>query len=180
MSRPALLTAEELMHVNLPNKRTELVRGVLVVRKPPGYIHGYVILKLALAIGNFVDARKLGDVVTADAGFKLFSDPDTVRGPDLAFISRARVPTPRPAGFASFAPDLAIEVRSPGDRAGEIREKVADWLGGGSKLVWIIDPVRRSADIHRADGTTVHIDEEGVLEGEHVLPGFRHTLAKIF
>jgi Uma2 family endonuclease len=175
-----LLTAEELMHINLPNKRTELVRGVLVVREPPGYIHGYVILKLAVAISSFVDARTLGDVVTADAGFKLFSNPDTVRGPDLAFISRARVPSPRPAGFASFAPDLAIEVRSPGDRAGEIREKVADWLGGGSKLVWIIDPARRTADVYRADGTTGHINEEGELDGEDILPGFVHALAKIF
>jgi Uma2 family endonuclease len=180
MSRTALLTADDLMHISLPDKRTELVRGVLVVHEPPGFIHGYVVHRLVLAIGNYVDANQLGMVVTADAGFKLFSNPDTVRGPDLAFISHARMPTPPPAGYASFAPDLAVEVRSPGDRAGELREKVADWLGGGSKLVWIIDPTRRSADVHRANATTSHIGSDGTLDGEDVLPGFLHPLAKIF
>lgn len=180
MRRSALLTADELLHLNLPNKRTELVRGVLIVSEPPGYHHGLVVVKLARAIADFVDARHLGDVLAGDAGFKLFSDPDTVRGPDVAFISRSRAPTPPPKGFAAFAPDLAIEVRSPDDRAGELRDKVADWLNAGTKLVWVVDPVRRSADVHRADGSTTHVDEDGLLVGEDVLPGFALALVKIF
>lgn len=180
MHRSALLTADELLHINLPNKRTELVRGVLVVREPPGYNHGYVASKLAREIGNYAVARDLGDVLVCDSGFHLFSNPDTVRGPDVAFVSRARAPVPRPAGFAPMAPDLAIEVRSPGDTAGELREKVADWLGAGCRLVWIVDPARRSADVHRADGTTSHIGDGGALDGEDVLPGLSIPLASCF
>jgi len=110
---PALLTAEELMRLNLPNKRTELVRGVLVVREPAGYLHVDTAARLMLAIGDHVGAHDLGRAFAAETGFTLARKPDTVRAPDVAFISRARLPDPPPRGFAEMAPDLAVEVRSP-------------------------------------------------------------------
>src|SRR5436189_6060626 len=95
MTRSALITADELLHINLPNKRTELVRGVLVVSEPPGYNHGYVVVRLASALDAYARAHELGDVLAGDSGFKLSSNPDTVRGPDVAFVGRTRVSTPR-------------------------------------------------------------------------------------
>jgi Uma2 family endonuclease len=177
---PALITADELLHLNLPNKRTELVKGSLVVREPAGYQHGEVAMNIATAINSIVRADNLGRVLAAETGFKLASNPDTVRAPDVAFVSRERVPESSPRGFASFAPDLAVEVLSPADRPGEVLEKVADWLSAGTRLVWVVDPVRRNARIYRADGSESIRAEGDTLEGEDVVPGFSCQLRDIF
>ncbi len=174
-----LMTAEELLHVHMPNKRVELVRGVLVVSEPPGYFHGEITARLTKVLSNYADPDDLGRVLAGDAGFKLATDPDTVRGPDVAFIRRERQPHPSPRGFAAFPPDLAVEVLSPNDRPGEILAKVADWLSAGARLVWVVDPERRIARIYRADGTQAAIHEHEQLDGEDILPGFSCVLANL-
>jgi Uma2 family endonuclease len=173
------MTAEELLRLNLPNKRTELVRGVLVVREPAGYQHGDVAMRLAAAIFTHVQARGLGRVFAAETGFTLARKPDTVRAPDVAFISTARLPDPPPRGFAELAPDLAVEVLSPDDRPGEVLAKVADWLNAGARLVWVVDPVRVLARVYRADGSESILDDADALRGEDVLPGFEYPLSAI-
>jgi Uma2 family endonuclease len=180
MTTPALLTAEELLHLNLPNKRAELVRGVLIVREPAGYVHGDVAMRLGARIHAFVESHGLGRVFAAETGFTLQREPDTVRAPDVAFISRARLPEPPPRGFAEMAPDLAIEVLSPDDRPAEVLEKVADWLKAGARLVWVVDPARRSARVYRADGGESVLGAAEALDGEDVLPAFVCPLGEIF
>ena len=173
------MTAEELLRLNLPNKRTELVRGVLVVREPAGYQHGDVAMRLAAAIYAHVEAHGLGRVFAAETGFTLERNPDTVRAPDVAFISTARLPDPAPRGFAELAPDLAVEVLSPDDRPGEVLAKVGNWLTAGARLVWVVDPVRVLARLYRADGSESTLSETDVLRGEDVLPGFEYPLSAI-
>jgi len=179
MSPPALLTADELQHVYVPDKRVELVRGLLVVRELPGMRHARVAMDLALALGAHVRAAALGRVY-AEAGFKLASNPDTVRSPDVAFIRRDRIPDPEPTGFAHFAPDLVVEVISPGDRAGEVLAKVADWLSAGTRLVWVLDPARRVARVYRDDGTEQILTADESLDGGDVVPGFSCPVGEIF
>lgn len=179
MSPPALLNADELLHLNLPNKRTELVRGQLIVREPAGFRHGAVASRLHFAIMSHVHVNDLGLVLAAETGFKLASDPDTVRAPDVAFVRRERLPDPLPTSFAAMAPDLVVEVLSPDDRPGEVLAKVADWLSAGCRLVWVVDPGRRNANVYRADGSESLLAQDGVLEGEDVLPGFAQPLATI-
>ena len=179
MSPPALLTADELQHVYVPDKRVELVRGLLVVRELPGMRHARVAMDLALALGAHVRAAALGRVY-AEAGFKLASNPDTVRGPDVAFIRRDRIPDPEPTGFAHFAPDLVVEVISPGDRPGEVLAKVADWLSAGTRLVWVLDPARRVARVYRDDGTEQILTADESLDGGDVVPGFSCPVGEIF
>jgi Uma2 family endonuclease len=174
------LTAEELLHLNLPNKRTELVRGALIVREPAGYRHGDVAARLLTMIGAFVYANKLGRVLAAETGFTLARNPDTVRAPDVAFITSARAPDPPPRGFAELAPDLAVEVLSPGDRPGEVLAKVGDWLDAGCRLVWVIDPERRKAQAFRADGAVTLLSGDETLDGEDVLPGLSCRLREVF
>ena len=176
MSAPALLTAEDLLRLNLPNKRTELVRGRLVVREPAGYQHGNIAMRIGSAIHQHVEANSLGEVFAAETGFTLARAPDTVRAPDVAFIRSERLLSPPPRGFAELAPDLAVEVLSPDDRPGEVLEKVGDWLNAGTLLVWVVDPRRRIARVYRADGSESHLDDNGSLEGEELLPGFRMSL----
>lgn len=172
MAPSDLMTADDLSGLNVQDKRTELVRGRLVVREPAGFRHGAVTMLLAERIVGFVRENRLGLVVAAETGFKLFSDPDTVRAPDIGFISAARVPDPLPRGYAAFAPDLAVEVLSPDDRPGEVLAKVADWLRAGCRLVWVIDPETRLARVYREDGSESTIGDGETLDGETVLPEF--------
>jgi Uma2 family endonuclease len=176
---PSLMTAHELLQVNIPDKQVELVRGVLVVREPPGFQHGAIVVRLAARLFQHIEANKLGLVVVADSGFKLAADPDTVRGPDIAVIREGRVPEPLPTGFAAIPPDLAVEIRSPSDRPGDILGKVADYLVAGTALVWVIDPAHRVAHVYRQDGTEALLGAGDALDGEDVLPGFVLSLATI-
>src|SRR2546423_4049054 len=176
---PALMTADELLHTSIPDKRVELVRGILVVREPAGYRHGRVSMNLAVLLSKHVEGTEAGQVVSGDTGFKLTSDPDTVRAPDVAFISRARLPDPQTRGFPALGPDLVVEVLSPDNRPGETLAKIGDWLEAGVRLVWVIDPERRVARVYRRDGTETHLGESGIIEGEDVLPGFSCSLTSI-
>ena len=180
VSEAGVMTADDLLRLNMPNKRTELVRGQLIVREPAGYVHGDIAVRLTVAIANHVERNGLGRVFAAETGFKLASNPDTVRAPDVAFISSERLPDPPPRGFAAMAPDLAVEVLSPDDRPGEVLNKVGDWLDGGCRLVWVVDPERRVARVYRADGSAMQLEADGVLDGESVVPGFAHDLRRVF
>jgi len=176
---PELMTAEQLLEVSIPGKQVELVRGRLVVKEPPGYLHATVVARLAAELVNYARAQNLGQVVAGDPGFTLSRGPDTVRAPDVAFVQRARVPDPVPAAFAEFAPDLAVEVLSPHDRPGETLAKIGDWLDAGTRVVWVIDPARRQARVYRQDGTEAVLSETDALRGEDVLPGFSCDIAAI-
>ncbi|MEO7998969.1 MAG: Uma2 family endonuclease [Gemmatimonadaceae bacterium] len=182
-----LMTAEQLLTYDARGQRTELVRGRLVVKEPAGYVHGSIAARVLVRIAVFLEtdqrvrsaAHPLGDVLAAETGFTLQRRPDTVRAPDVAFVAWERIPIER-AGFAELAPDLAVEVLSPGDRAGEVLAKVADWLNAGTSLVWVIDPARRVARVYRADGTESIAHDDSALEGEAVLPGLVMPLAVLF
>lgn len=176
---PELMTADQLLRAHLPDRRAELIRGVLVVREPAGGRHGRVAGTLARLIGNHVHEHGLGVVYGAETGFTLARQPDTVRAPDVAFVHRDRVPTPEPVGFLPLAPDLAVEILSPGDRPGETLAKVGDWLEAGTQLIWVIDSDRRQARVYRQDGTETTIGVTESLTGEDVLPGFSCSLAQI-
>jgi Uma2 family endonuclease len=175
---PTLMTAEALLHASIPDKRSELVKGVLVVREPAGDRHGRVTMNLAIRLGTWVEHAGAGQLFAAETGFMLFRAPDTVRAADIAFVRRERLPEAIP-GFPELAPDLVVEVLSPGDRAGETLAKVGDWLDAGTRLIWVIDPERRMARIYRPDGTETFISEKDSLDGEDVLPGFRCILATV-
>jgi len=180
MSPPAaLMTADELLRTHVPNKRAELLRGVLVVREPAGSRHGLVTMNLGAELALYAKQTGAGGVYAAETGFKLASDPDTVRAPDIAFVTRERLPPPNTTGYPALAPDLAVQVLSPGDRPGEVLAKVADWLSAGTRLVWVVDPERRLARVYRHDGSEAIVTAEGALDGEDVLPGFSCSLASI-
>ena len=185
---PALMTAEELLTYPEPdNKRTELVRGRLVVREPPGMYHGEYAARVVMAIGTYLihdqaargAEQTRGRVLTCDPGFTLARNPDTVRAPDVAYVSRARWAGPMPHGYGEFAPDLAVEIQSPNDRPGAVLAKIGDWLNAGALLVWVIDPIRRAVAVYRADGSHAVLDDTESLNGGDVLPGFTYAVAEL-
>jgi Uma2 family endonuclease len=179
MPPATLQTAEDLLRFREPGKTAELVRGVLVVREPPSTSHGGRAARLTVRLGAFVDREGLGQVFAQDTGFKIERDPDTVRAPDVAFVAHDRLALIPQEGYADVAPDLVAEILSPGDRAGEVLEKVGQWLSAGARLVWVLDPARRHTRVHRADGSVSIVGPDEDLDGEDVVTGFRCPLSEI-
>lgn len=175
----APLSADDLFRARVPDKRLELVRGELIVREPAGSLHGVVAMNLGVELAVYVKRTAAGGVFAAETGFKLASNPDTVRAPDVAFIAQDRLPPRDARGYAAVAPDLVVEVLSPDDRPGEVLAKVADWLSAGCRLVWVVDPDARVARVYRHDGSETIVTTTGALDGEDVLPGFSCSLATI-
>ena len=175
-----IMTAEQLERLQIPGKSTELVRGRLVVLEPPGTYHGKLAGRLLVDVGAFVKSHRLGEVFGQDTGFKIGSNPDTVRAPDLAFLGNERLTHVARRGYASVAPDLVAEILSPDDRPGEVRAKIREWLSAGVRLAWELDPDRGIARVHRPDGSESVVEANGFLEGEAVLPGLRIALKDLY
>jgi Uma2 family endonuclease len=176
-----LMTVDELWKLPNDGMRRELVRGELHTMAPAGYEHGRIGTTLTLSLAEFVRKTKLGDVVMADTGFVLAHDPDVVRAPDAAFVSQARLKqTGVPKQFFPGPPDLAIEIVSPSDTLYEIDEKVDDYLTAGTRLVWVVNPRRRTVTVHRPGSQPVVLREADALTGEDVVPGFTCPVSQLF
>ncbi|MGH7214797.1 MAG: Uma2 family endonuclease [Tepidisphaeraceae bacterium] len=175
-----LLTADDLW--NLPGDgRRELVKGEVRTMAPAGFDHGAVIMNLSVPLATYVKAHRLGVVTGAETGFKLSSNPDTVRGADIAFVAASRIPaTGRPVKFWQGAPDLAVEVVSPDDTMAEVEEKVDDYLNAGARLVWVVNPRRRTITVHRPGIEPVLLRQSDTLDGQDVVPGFSCRVAEVF
>jgi Uma2 family endonuclease len=181
MSRSTrLVTAEELERLPGDDYRYELVKGRVVRMSPVGLRHGTVVVRLAMLLGAHVNQGGLG-IVATEVGFVLASNPDTVRAPDLAFIRQERLPAVDPRGFWRGAPDLAVEVLSPDDRAPEVEEKVGEYLQHGVTVVLVVDPDNESVSVHRRLAPPLALQgADALLEIGDVLLGFSATLASIF
>jgi len=179
--RTRLWTADELLAMPHDGRRHELVRGELRTMTPAGGQHGLVIMWLAIRLGGYVDERALGVLFSPDTGFVLSSDPDTVRAPDISFLSTARIP---PGGigpkYPRLTPDLAVEVLSPDDTVFEVEEKVEEYLTTGARRVWVINPKRRTATVYQPGTPARVLAAEDVLDGGDVVPGFACRVAELF
>lgn len=179
-TRKTMLTAEELLHLPTAG-RLELVRGELYEMPPAGARHGGVAMRVGILLGGHVYRNHLGEVLAAETGFVLQRDPDTVRAPDVSFVARDRLPAGElPAGFLDLAPDLAVEVVSPGDTTREVQEKVEDWLYAGTHLVWVVYPATQTVTVHRSLEDVSELSGSDVLDGGQVVPGFSCHVQELF
>lgn len=174
------LTAEDLEKIDDDAHRYELVEGRLLVREPAGYAHGRVSTGLIARLYQHVSAHNLGVVLATDTGFILRRGPDTVRAPDVSFVSRERIPRPEPRSFAELAPDLAVEILSPSNRPAQIEARVRDLFRAGTRLVWILKPDTETASVRRPGRGPIELSPDDGLDGEDVIPGFRCPLREIF
>lgn len=176
-----MMTADELFMMPRRAHRYDLIKGELREMSPAGSEHGALAARLTIALGQYVEEHDLGEVFGAETGFKLASNPDTVLGPDAAFVSNERIPpTGIPVAYWPGAPDLAVEVVSPGNSRREIEEKITEYLAAGVRLVWIIRPKQRTVTIHRASVEPMTLNENDTLDGQDVIPGFQYSVGRIF
>ncbi|MCA1566802.1 MAG: Uma2 family endonuclease [Acidobacteria bacterium] len=176
-----LMTAEELLEMPRDGFRYELVEGELKRMSPAGHNHGRIAMRLTVPLAQYVEAHGLGEVYAAETGFKLKSNPDTVRAPDIAFVRQERVEAVgETKGYWPGAPDLAVEVISPDDRVAEVEEKVAEWLEFGTPLVWVISPKLHTVTVYRSLTDITMLTEKDELDGGTIIPGFQYLVAKMF
>ena len=176
-----LLTAGDLLQLDSKGVRGELIRGALCKTMPTGVRHGQVVVNLTILLGGFIKPRQLGWVLASDVGFLLERDPDTVREPDIAFISAQKLPLDADvAGYYQGAPNLVVEVVSPNDNPRQVYHKARMWISFGVSLVWVVDPQTRIIEVHRLNQPLLSLAEDDTLNGGEVLPGFRCPVRDVF
>ena len=176
-----ITTAEKLALLRHDDARYELVKGELRVMSPAGGRHGRVATKLAQLLANHVDAADLGIVYAAETGFILKRNPDTVRAPDVAFVSKTRAEQIEDeTGFIPFAPDLAAEVISPKDLFSAVEEKAFDWLSAGTRLVLLVDPSTRRVHAYRSAGNIIVLCEGEELHADDVVDQWQLQVGSLF
>jgi Uma2 family endonuclease len=181
-----LITADELEDMPHYDEhgnqcRLELIRGELKVMSLAKPLHGIICSRLNNKLAAFAEEHNLGEVFGAETGFLVESDPDSVLGPDVAFVSYERLATVETfEKYFPFAPDLSVEVLSPGNTVREINEKIAIYFAAGSRAVWVFNPKRRTAAVYSSPSEFHTLSEQDTLDGGDVLPGFQLQLSKLF
>jgi len=180
------ISADEFWEIaHLPenaDKHMELIEGVIYEMPPAGYEHGADAGNFFGFIWNHVRANDLGRVTAAETGYVVYTDAsgkDTILAPDVGFIAKARVPTEGVRKYAHLAPDLAVEMVSPNDKAEEIHAKVNQYLKYGTRLVWVAYPETRTVVVHTPSGAQT-LSEDNTLDGGDVLHGFKLLIREIF
>jgi Uma2 family endonuclease len=179
MAMTRLMTAAELAQLPEDEFRYELLRGELVRMPPPGYRHGKRSIRIG---GRFLDyADEFGGEVTTDAGFSLRNDPDTLLAPDIAYVRAERVPPEEEQDrYAQLAPDVVVEIVSPADRPGLVREKIVEYRESGVSMTVVVDAFKRRVSVYRSDGAEIELGEDDTFDGGDVMPGFRLPVAEFF
>jgi Uma2 family endonuclease len=173
-----LITGEELFAMGDIGP-CELIDGRIVPMAPTGGEHGLAEFNLGGELRNFVRQRQRGWVMGGEVGIYTRHNPDRVRGADVVFISRERMPD-RPKGFLEIAPDLVVEVMLPNDRWQEVHEKIEEYFAIGVQGVWVIEPENRAVRVYRSITEIQKLAEGDTLTGEGVLTGFALPVAEIF
>jgi len=175
------MTVDELDHLPDDEFRYELQSGLLLSEPRPGFRHGDVALAMGSLLRNYVRDSGVDVWPVVEVGFVLSRNPDTMRCPDVAVVTRERadragdLKRPFPG-----APDLAIEVVSPSNTAVELHSKVADYLAAGTRLVWVVDPETQEVTVYRDLLAPRTLEASDFLDGEDVVPGFRIEVAELF
>ena len=176
-----LVTAAGLMDLQGDSYRCELIRGEVIKMSPTGGKHGVIAHRIGRLLGNWAEQQGIGLVFAAETGFKLATNPDTVRAADVALVLNERIPaTGIPDSFWDGAPDLAVEVLSPSDSASDVLDKVRDYLAAGADQVWVADPKSSTVSVYSSLQDVQTLTERETLEGAGAVAGFRCRVGEFF
>ena len=175
------LTAEDLLRLNSQGVKGEFIRGVLQETASVGKVNARIAIRIGGEFDRHVRRHRLGQVGGSDGGVFIERDPDTVREPDVYFVSAERLPLDDHSdGYLEVVPELVVEIVSPNDSELDVREKIAMWLNFGVSLALEVRPATRSILVHRPGVPAVTLTGDDVLDGGDVLPGFALPLSEIF
>ena len=179
-AKPKLMTADDLLRLYSKGVRGELIRGVLHEKMSSGVRHGKIAIRLGGRMDVHVEQGRLGHVFGSDSGVLLERNPDTVREPDLAYVSAERLPLGAELdGYCPVPPDLVVEIVSPSDSEQVVEDKATMWLSFGVRMALVISPETRTIRVRRPDLPTVILTVDDTLDGGEVLPGFSCPVREI-
>lgn len=177
----SLTTADEFEKIAARLGSCELVRGEVVELSPGGYGHSRITANVAFLLEQWARQSKSGRVLTCEAGVVVETDPDTVRGADVAYYSYDRLPQgAEPEGFLRTPPNLVVEVIGKKQGWREMVEKAGEYLRMGVDRVWIVDPDSHRVHVFRPDAEPTALSEDQSISDSHVLPGFACRLEELF
>lgn len=176
----ALMTADEFLKQHGDESGIELVDGQIVRLPMPGIEHGRVCFKVALKIGGYIDANKLGHVCINDSFVRI--RPDAVRGPDVLFMSYQTLPAGQPVPKGAISPplELVAEVRSPTDTVRAMTRKAEEYLDAGVRVALVFDPEMASVSVFRLNEFPLRLDNGDDLTLPDILPGFAVPVRQFF
>lgn len=177
---PGTATIEDLAQANATGKPICELIDQSLVEKAMGFEASVVAARILAILLPFVTKHRLGLVSGADGMFQLLAS--TVRAPDVAFISRDRLPRGKfpTEAFPSLSPDLVVEVLSPGNTRAEMSRKRIEYFHSGTRLIWIVDCPNRSIAVYTSPSAVRVFNEEDTIDGGEVLPDFSHSVAEFF
>ncbi|MBL8867851.1 MAG: Uma2 family endonuclease [Planctomycetia bacterium] len=182
LDKPILLSAAEFAARPEPvdGSREELVRGEVVTMPPPGFKHGIVQLNIGFLLKAFLKENRIGRA-TVESGLVTEREPDTVRGPDVAYWSYGRLPAGEsPDDYPDLPADLVAEVLSPSNTRGKLAAKIREYFTTGVRLVWVVDPDEQTVTVYTRPGDGTVLWNDATLTGGDVLPGFSCPVASFF
>lgn len=174
-----LITGEELLAMG-DIESTELIDGRIVYLSPTSGGHGYEELEVGALLRSFVRPRKLGWVLTGEVGIYVRRNPDRIRAADVAFVSRQRMSTRPKQGFLTIAPELVVEIVSPGDLWEDLQQKIEDYFSIGVERLWIVEPDKKDVLVYRSTTDLAQVRTGETLRGEGILDGFQLSVAELF
>lgn len=174
-----LITGEEFWQMGNLGP-SELIDGSIVMGEATGDAHGVFESGLGAELTQFVRRRKLGWVMVGEVGIYTRRNPDWVRGADIIFISRQRLPAGPTGKFLAVAPELVVEIMSPNDRWQEVRDKLEEYFALGVTWVWIVEPFNRAVLVYDAPTHAQRLNESDTLKGAGILAEFAMPIADIF
>jgi Uma2 family endonuclease len=179
-----LMTAEEFFEwCSRPENRDrhfELEGGKVVEMSRPGEQHGVTCGNAAWVLNTYIRQRRRGYLCANDTGIIWDRDPDTVRGPDLAFYAASRLFNELNPKYSEEVPQLTVEVLSPNDRMGKVNRRIGQFLKWGVVLVWLLDPEEHTVTVYRPDRAPEVLEADQELTGDGVLPEFRVRVTEFF
>ena len=178
LPKTRLITGEELLAMGDIGP-CELIDGRIVRRPPAGVEHGILVVEVGRHLHDFVAERELGWIMSGRVGVYTRRNPDCVRGADVVFIPKERLPKPR-GKFLAVAPELVVEIMSPDDRRQDVREKVEEYFSIGVQWVWVVEPANWAVLVFRSPTEMQKFEEGDTLHGEGVLEGFELPVATLF
>jgi Uma2 family endonuclease len=174
-----LMTGEELSRRPDLNP-CELVNGRVVPMAPAGHLHGAAESRLDVKLALYAETTGAGRVMVGEVGIYTRRNPDTVRGADIVFMSQERYARCGPSAYLDVAPELVVEILSPEDRPGPMKEKIQEYLSVGVDRVWFIDPRRQRVLVYRSSKQVETLGTGDILRDEEILPGFSLPLSELF
>ena len=154
----------------------EYAKGELIPMSTPTMEHGAISINIAALLNNYVRQHQLGRIYIAETTFRI---GESGRKPDVAFLSKARIPE-NARQASPIPPDLAIEVVSPSDTIYDVLEKVSEYLDAGTQMVWVIEPIFKTVTVYRSPGDIKILTQNDTLTGKEVVEGFQCAVAELF